>query len=152
MRSLKPARGFGRGKFVVIRRVRRRFFGLMAAAPILILSACSDQPTVDVKKDAGVSEVMQLADPDEGELIFVSRCAVCHGEAGMGSKQGPPLVHNIYRPDHHSDYSIERAVRFGVRSHHWGFGNMSPTPGLSSEDIQHLIAYIRQEQVRAGIR
>jgi len=53
--------------------VRRRFFGLMAAAPVFILFACSDQPTVDVKEDAVAAKIIQLADPDQGALIFATR-------------------------------------------------------------------------------
>jgi hypothetical protein len=47
--------------------------------------------------------------------------------------------------------SFQMAVHRGVRQHHWPFGDMPPVPGLSAEDVGHIIAYVRQEQRRAGI-
>ncbi len=133
--------------------MKRRFFRLMVVTgSMLVIIGCSESQQPDEQKDSVGSETARLAGASLGQSIYASRCILCHGKSGTGSKQGPPLVHNIYRPDHHSDYSIERAIKFGVRSHHWGFGNMPPVSGMSPEDIQHVTAYIRQEQIRAGIR
>lgn len=58
----------------------------------------------------------------QGEILFNASCAACHGQNAAG-KEGvaPPLVHMIYRPDHHSDQSFQRAAKVGVRQHHWPF-------------------------------
>lgn len=86
-----------------------------------------------------------------GEAVFNQRCAVCHGLRGVGSPQGPPLVHRYYEPGHHSDMSFVLAVRRGVRAHHWRFGNMPPVPGLSDADLKEVIRYVRALQRANGI-
>ena len=70
-----------------------------------------------------------------GKNIFELKCQTCHGINASGRHEiGPPLVHKIYEPSHHSDQSFYRAVALGVKSHHWPFGNMacllytSPSP------------------------
>lgn len=125
---------------------------MVIAVSMLVIVGCSESQQPNAQKNSVGPETARLVDTSLGQSIFSSRCVLCHGESGTGSKQGPPLVHNIYRPDHHGDYSIERAVKFGVRSHHWGFGNMPPILGMSPKDIQLVTAYIRQEQIKAGIR
>ncbi len=55
---------------------------------------------------------------------YQANCSVCHGNEGVGTTKGPPLVHIIYEPGHHADVTFQRAVKYGVRQHHWRFGNM----------------------------
>ncbi len=66
-----------------------------------------------------------------GRLAYADNCATCHGTVGQGSEKGPPLIHDIYNPGHHGDVSFYRAARFGVRAHHWRFGNMPPQPQVN---------------------
>lgn len=87
----------------------------------------------------------------KGESLFMEHCAVCHGGDVMGTDHGPPLVHPIYQPDHHSDASFYLAIRNGARSHHWMYGNMPPVQGVSNEDATQIIAYLRWLQHDAGI-
>ncbi len=87
----------------------------------------------------------------QGQQKFLANCAVCHGQNATGTKQGPPLVHSIYRPAHHADASFYRAVQLGVRAHHWGFGNMPPISGVTREDVTLIIRYIRELQRANGI-
>ena len=70
----------------------------------------------------------------------------------IGTDQGPPLVHDYYRPGHHSDGAFYAAVRLGVRQHHWSFGDMPPQEGLSDSDTNDSVAYVRNLQANAGIR
>ena len=93
-----------------------------------------------------------VADAGQGERLFRSNCARCHGPAGSGSRQGPPLVDPVYRPGHHADLAFFWAVKDGVRQHHWQFGDMPPIAGLSAEDVANIVAYVRAEQRRQGIR
>ena len=82
-----------------------------------------------------------------GQATFDANCAACHGENGSGrSEMGPPLIHKIYEPSHHADISFERAVQYGVQSHHWNFGNMAAVEGLTQADIGNIIAYVRAVQ------
>ena len=87
----------------------------------------------------------------QGESLFTTNCSICHGAVGEGTQTGPPLVHPIYNPNHHPDFSFHNAVNNGVPQHHWVFGDMAPRPGLSEGDVNNIICYIRQLQVNEGI-
>ena len=89
--------------------------------------------------------------PLAGEELFGSKCAKCHGLKGVGTDAGPPLVHRIYEPNHHSDFSFRRAMSIGVRAHHWRFGDMEKVTGLTPEQVELIITYIREIQQYAGI-
>jgi hypothetical protein len=69
-----------------------------------------------------------------------------------GSDKGPPFLHPVYEPSHHGDASFQAAVRYGVRAHHWMFGDMPPVQGVSADDVAHITAYVRQQQRLVGIR
>jgi mono/diheme cytochrome c family protein len=86
-----------------------------------------------------------------GQAVFDRACADCHGPAATGTDVGPPLVHRVYEPRHHSDFAFRLAIRQGVRAHHWRYGDMPPVPGLDDEEVELVIAYIRQLQRDAGI-
>lgn len=88
----------------------------------------------------------------QGATAFANKCVSCHGQNAAGSGSGPPLVHRIYEPNHHGDGSFHRAVRRGVRAHHWSYGNMPPIGGVSDRDIRQITAYLRELQFANGIR
>lgn len=104
-----------------------------------------------------VPTATQIAVPDfsmqaqAGERAFGQNCQACHGKNGGGSEQGPPLIHNIYNPGHHSDQSFFLAVQNGVRAHHWPFGNMPPLGHVKPRMVADIIAYIREIQQENGI-
>lgn len=51
--------------------------------------------------------VPALSDEEQaGERTFDQHCSGCHGKNAAGTKWGPPLVHKIYEPSHHSDGSF----------------------------------------------
>jgi mono/diheme cytochrome c family protein len=92
--------------------------------------------------------------PDEvaqGKALFEQNCGVCHGPAADGTEQGPPLAHKIYEPSHHADAAFMLAVKIGVRSHHWRFGDMEPLPHVTDAMTQEITAYIRWLQSKVGI-
>ena len=86
-----------------------------------------------------------------GAQLFESKCAGCHCPSASGSDNGPPLVHRIYEPGHHANASFYQAVRRGVKSHHWSFGDMLPVPGVTDEQIGQIVSYVRKLQVKNGI-
>ena len=87
-----------------------------------------------------------------GRRAFEAFCADCHGTNAAGRDGlGPPLVHRIYEPGHHADMAFVLAVRNGVRSHHWRFGDMAPIEGLTDADIRHITRYVRELQHENGI-
>ena len=87
-----------------------------------------------------------------GKQAFSSNCAWCHGERAQGTPMGPPLVHSTYRPGHHPDAAVERAVRLGVRAHHWNRGDMPPQPAVSPIEVGEITRYVRGLQQANGIR
>ena len=148
----------------------QRFSLSIGILSLAVLTACSE-PANDAAevqdRDAAVSAAAEgsatprsefripaegfEAVPTRGADLFATHCAACHGDGALGSDQGPPLIHRIYEPSHHSDLAFYRAVALGVHQHHWEFGEMPPVAGVSGEDTAHIIAWIRQEQRAAGI-
>ena len=105
--------------------------------------------------DALVAVTMPLAfTPKEqmGAKAFEENCAACHGANAAGRDGiGPPLVHIIYEPSHHGDQSFHLAAMNGVRAHHWPFGNMPPVEGVTTSDVESIVAYVRALQRANGI-
>jgi mono/diheme cytochrome c family protein len=87
----------------------------------------------------------------EGAQVWAANCAACHGPQGEGTAAGPPLVHVIYEPGHHSDESFRRAIQHGSIAHHWGFGDMPPQPQLDEDEMEAVIVHVRELQREAGI-
>lgn len=91
------------------------------------------------------------AEAEIGQVAFTENCARCHGANGGGTNQGPPLIHVIYEPGHHSDLAFVLAARNGSRAHHWRFGDMPPQPQVSEEEIAAIIQFVREVQRANGI-
>ena len=127
---------------------------LIAVASVVIwLMGGSQAPVIkDAAPIAQVNVPALSSAAKEGENLFNSNCAVCHGTNAAG-KQGiaPPLVHIIYEPNHHGDQSFILAVQNGVRAHHWPFGNMPPIEGVTEEQVKLITLYVRELQRANGI-
>jgi len=91
-------------------------------------------------------------DAIRGKVLYTTYCAVCHGADLKGSDKGPPFLNRIYESSHHSDAAFQRAAKFGSRAHHWKFGDMPPIPQVTPDDVAHITAYVRGEQLKVGIR
>lgn len=121
----------------------------VSALTLLIAAACGREPPPPVRNfDPGPVP----AEFAEGEQLFNANCASCHGALAAGTAQGPPLVHIIYEPGHHSDMAFQRAVAMGVTPHHWDFGPMAPVPGVTEEQVASITAYVRWLQRSGGIQ
>jgi mono/diheme cytochrome c family protein len=126
---------------------------LLAGAGWMLLRTNSAQvaqgtglPLVEVR----VPELSAVA--QRGSEAFVQHCASCHGENAAGRDgAGPPLVHRIYEPNHHGDMAFLLAVRTGVRAHHWNFGDMPAVEGVGEDEIEAIVAYVRELQRANGI-
>jgi mono/diheme cytochrome c family protein len=123
---------------------QRIMVGLCAC--VLATPACSQGETAPKNSAAPVPAEYQA-----GEAKFKANCAGCHGAAGVGTSQGPPLVHKVYEPNHHGDAAFQRAVAGGVRAHHWEFGNMPKIETVTPEDVEQITQYVRWLQKQAGI-
>jgi cytochrome c len=128
--------------------VKRPWGPATAAALLASTGACDSRPEPIQRFDPGPIPT-QLAD---GERTYDANCRSCHGPLGTGTEAGPPLVHRIYEPGHHSDAAFQLAVTRGVRAHHWSFGNMPPLPSVDSAEVARVTAYVRWLQRRAGIQ
>ena len=131
---------------------------LAAVLAWVFLAGCSAgeedrYPAADASGDQTAPVVVpDLSDVAlQGAELFTANCSECHGPSAGGSSQGPPLVHKIYEPGHHADFSFVRAVEVGSAQHHWNFGDMEPVPGLSDEDVDRIICYVRELQYANGI-
>ena len=115
---------------------------------VMFSAACESQAG---KEEAPPAAGAIPAEFRPGEAKFAAHCAACHGARAVGTSQGPPLIHKIYEPNHHADIAFQRAALYGVRAHHWDFGNMPKIDGVSPDDIDQIIKYIRWLQRQAGI-
>ncbi len=115
----------------------------VALALGLVLSACGGDGDA-APPEPGSPEELAL-----GQEVFVANCATCHGEELRGGLAGPPLVHEIYAPDHHPDSAIRAAIANGVQPHHWDFAGMPAIPGLEEHEVDAVIAFVRDTQREA---
>ena len=137
-----------------------RLFATSFAMTLLLVAivGCGEEsaPQYETKGSVGTGNVSESGyalsgKAIAGEELFNANCSVCHGMNAVGTNQGPPLVDGLYHPGHHSDFSFRNAISEGVRQHHWLFGNMPPAAGVSSEDAEKIICYVREAQRANGL-
>jgi mono/diheme cytochrome c family protein len=126
-------------------RLRRRALvvGLPVAAVVLaaVVALAVTNRDPGAPPEPGSAEQLAL-----GAEVYARSCATCHGSVLQGTLAGPPLIDEIYRPDHHPDSTIRAAIARGVEPHHWNFAAMPPIPGLSEHEVEAVIAHIRAVQ------
>lgn len=136
-----------RQRMVILAVVAWIAFGAVAALLILSRSATEETPGVTVQvTPAALSEAGEA-----GEALFEATCMECHGPNAAGTNLGPPLIHDIYNPGHHSDQAFYLAAANGVRAHHWPYGDMPAQTKVTEEDVTLIIRYIRELQEANGI-
>lgn len=113
---------------------------------LTVMAACDSAPPTSAVGGGAVPAEFQV-----GEAKFNAHCSSCHGPRASGTPNGPPLVHKIYEPNHHGDAAFLRAAEFGVKAHHWEFGNMPKIDGVTAADVEQITRYIRWLQRQAGI-
>jgi mono/diheme cytochrome c family protein len=85
----------------------------------------------------------EVAADSTGEEIYAQLCAACHGEALEGGV-GPPLGEGtpvVTQPD---EYYVQTITR--------GKGRMPSFQELSDEQVQRLVAFIRDRQASTAQR
>ncbi len=107
---------------------------------LLLLAACGGSGTTSADAGSGAS----------GERLYAQNCASCHGTDLRGSDSGPSHLSELYEPNHHPDEAFRSAIDQGATAHHWPFGDMPPVDGLSGEEVDAIIAYVRAEQEASG--
>jgi len=86
----------------------------------------------------------------EGDALYQSSCASCHGSDLRGTAIGPSHLSVIYNPYHHGDGAFAAATITGVGAHHWRLGDMPPIAGVTQDDMVRIIAFIREAQRTEG--
>ena len=131
----------------------RVFAGLavlvLAALGWMIFGSGPRMPTTAI---AGITVPELSGAAAEGAGLFAKYCVECHGENAAGSDKGPPLIHKYYEPGHHPDQAFLVAALYGVRRHHWKFGNMPPVEGISQDEVIKIVTFVRAVQRDNGIR
>jgi len=135
-----------RQRMVMLAVIAWIVFGAVAAVAILSRSTEESQGVTAQVTPAALSE-----EAKEGEALFKANCQACHGPNAAGTKLGPPLIHDIYNPGHHSDEAFYLAAATGVRQHHWPYGDMPAQPQVSREDVTLIIRFVRELQEANGI-
>lgn len=87
---------------------------------------------------------------ESGAGVYAANCAQCHGEDLRGTEQGPSFLSQVYEPSHHSDPAFQLAVVRGVPAHHWDFGPMPPIPDLEPDEVDAIVAFVRDRQQTDG--
>jgi mono/diheme cytochrome c family protein len=130
--------------------IKKRVIVILAS--LFVLTACEPVDPEQRLKALHLPPSGFKGDAAQGQITYNKFCISCHGERMQGTKQGPPLLDDVYSPKHHSDFAFHMAARDGVRQHHWRFGDMPKQPQVSPEDMENIITFVRREQRRIGIR
>lgn len=120
-------------------RIQKRV--VLAVTFMVILAACTATGT-EATDTTPLDETLVSAGAD----LYQASCAQCHGADLRGTDQGPSHLSIVYEPNHHGDIAFLLAVQQGARSHHWSFGDMPAIQGLTPEDVEAIVAYIRDQQ------
>jgi mono/diheme cytochrome c family protein len=116
--------------------------GVAFGAVALVVAACAGS--------SGEDGLGSFTGTDDATR-YSQACASCHGDDLGGTDQGPPFLDAVYRSGHHADAAFLLAVRRGARSHHWNFGDMPPVEGVSDQQVQVIVEFVRSPQAEAGI-
>ena len=116
--------------------------GIATVGLAMGLSACGSGDAAD---NVGSGPVL-----DRGAEVYTESCASCHGTDLRGTDKGPSHLSIVYEPNHHTDDSFRNAIANGAPQHLWPFGVMPPVEGLSDDDVEAVIAFVRAEQERQG--
>jgi len=119
---------------------------------MVAIAACDALTPEERRQKLHLPKVGYQANPVQGKSAFEQYCVKCHGHAASGSVEGPPLVHETYRPTRHANMAFHFAVKDGVSSHHWSFGPMPAIDDVTPENVEDIIAYVRQLQRKAAIQ
>jgi mono/diheme cytochrome c family protein len=91
--------------------------------------------------------ILSTRSATEGAPAYDHYCASCHGGAGQGGRNGPPLVHPLYDIGEKTDSMFVAAMRRGAPQKHWKFGAMPPVKGISARHAAAVVGFVAELQV-----
>ncbi|MDH5522164.1 MAG: cytochrome c [Acidimicrobiia bacterium] len=118
----------------------------VAVVAAVVIVGCSENST----PDQSVPETEADAAGSLGAEVYANSCASCHGADLRGTDKGPSQLSIVYEPNHHPDDAYRSAIANGAPQHHWTFGDMPPLTGLTGDEVEAVIVFIRAEQERQG--
>lgn len=115
--------------------VRLLLAGVGTAALAVLGAACgADGPRTELER---------------GASIYASGCAQCHGGDLAGSERGPSFLDPVYGPGQLDYAAFVDAIRNGAEQRLWEFGPMPGNPGVGDEQIDAVVAFVRDRQAAA---
>jgi cytochrome c len=77
-----------------LHRFRRIFLGLLPAAALSLLGGCAttSPAAAPASGSSGAAPASFSAQVAEGQTLYASKCADCHGDAGQGGAKAPRVV------------------------------------------------------------
>lgn len=139
-------RSVGRDPIERRKTVRRTTQGLAISAMAIVLAGCGGSGSaIDIEVLNQDPELVAV-----GADLYATACGSCHGDDLRGTDRGPSHLSEVYEPNHHADAAFLLAVRRGVAPHHWSFGPMPPIEGLTDDDVNAIVAFVRDVQGREG--
>ncbi|MFQ5567643.1 MAG: c-type cytochrome, partial [Paracoccaceae bacterium] len=101
--------------------MRRKRLAIVGLAAVVAAGAVYFSVTPDGANGDEVVIPTLSAEGARGQVAYGRFCASCHGDRIDGTDKGPPLMHPVYNPGHHSDAAFVAATRRGAKGHHWPF-------------------------------
>jgi len=115
--------------------MRFHFFRAGLTAALLLVAACSPQPTLEVP-----------AEFQEGQKLFHKICSNCHGSDALGKQvKAPKLIDVDYIQENFSDDDIRTTVIEGTDK------MPRQRAKISDDEIAKVIKYLRYSQQTAGL-
>ena len=96
--------------------------------------ACEPDVVPDDEGDCGIAGCVDTESTEmDGEALYISTCATCHGTDGEGLEgSGPSIVHEL----HHNDAKLIDVILNGD-------GDMDPVD-VTEEQAQLIVDYMRE--------
>jgi cytochrome c5 len=101
-----------------------------------VCSACH-QPATEVSPELSPGAG---GDAANGQTVFTSNCAPCHGSTGQGTSIAPDALNDADFLAGLTDDDLTTVIRTGVE------GRMPPFSDLSEQDVLDLLAFLRSWQ------
>lgn len=122
---------------------------LAVTAVCLALAACGGAGGDTAAGSGGGDAAGQTV--AQGESLYQTNCAGCHGSDLRGTRIGPPMLDEYYLPETTPDSQFVSAITNGANAEAFEFGAMPAIPGLNDEEVRAVIDYVREQQREAGL-